>query len=59
MIEDDHDLAKREVEGDLRVISVGQVTKEVGLVSESFVTVRIDSTEYRNLERFTAAVITK
>lgn len=42
-----------------RVISEGLVAKEVDLVFESFAAARTDSTKYRNLEKFTDAVLTK
>jgi hypothetical protein len=48
----------RELE-DHRVISEGLVAKEVDLAFESFAAVRTDSTKYRNLEKFTDAVLTK
>ncbi len=44
---------------DHRVISEGLVAKEVDLFFESFTAVRTDSTKYRNLEKFTDAVLTK
>lgn len=58
MIEEDHDLAMRELE-DHRVISEGLVAKEEDLIFESFAVARTDSTKYRNLEKFTDAVLTK
>ena len=58
LIEEDHDLAMRELE-DHRVISEGLVAKEEDLIFESFAAARIDSTKYRNLEKFTDAVLTK
>ena len=58
MIEEDHDLAMRGLE-DHRVISEGLVAKEEDLIFESFAVARTDSTKYRNLEKFTDAVLTK
>ena len=58
MIEEDHDLAMRELE-DHRVISEGLVAKEEDIIFESFAVARTDSTKYRNLEKFTDAVLTK
>ncbi len=58
MIEEDHDLAMRELE-DHRVISEGLVAKEEDLIFESFAVARTDSTKYRNLEKLTDAVLTK
>jgi len=58
LIEEDHDLAMRELE-DHRVISEGLVAKEEDLIFESFAVARTDSTKYRNLEKFTDAVLTK
>jgi hypothetical protein len=58
LIEEDHDLAMRELE-DHRVISEGLVAKEEDLIFESFAVARTDSTKYRNLEKLTDAVLTK
>jgi hypothetical protein len=58
LIGEDHVLAMREPEHH-RVISEGLVAKEVDLVFESFAAARTDSTKYRNLEKFTDAVLTK
>jgi len=58
LIEEDHDLAMRELE-DHRVISEGLVAKEEDIIFESFAVARTDSTKYRNLEKFTDAVLTK
>jgi hypothetical protein len=58
LIRVDHDPPMRELE-DHRVVSEGLVAKEEVLVFESFAAVRTDSTKYRNLEKFTDAVLTK